>query len=127
MIFDIFSVPGQNFILILMCQTLHGWPPRMGRERLNFLLITALSHYTIIILHKENHDKCPLDGERHKAVVLPDVPLEDVGAGAQHPLKPRPVQLDTPGNITNDCTGYNYVSLANYIIEKIKVYYFFLL
>ena len=76
--------------------------PREWDERLNFLLITALSHYTIIILHKENHDKWPLDGERHKAVVLPDVPLEDVGAGAQHPLKSRPVELDTPDNITNN-------------------------
>ena len=113
MIFDIFSVPGQNFILILMCQILHGWPPRMGRERLNFLLITALSHYTIIILHKENHDNWPLDGERHEAVVLPDVPLEDVGAGAKHPLKPRPVKLDAPDNITNNNFSYNCVIFAN--------------
>ena len=77
----------------------------MGRERLNFLLITALSHYTIIIvLHKTNSQPAAssLDGEGHKAVVLPDVPLEDVGARAQHSLKPRPVQLDAPDNNINE-------------------------
>lgn len=34
------------------------------------------------------------DGEGDKTVVLLDVPLQDVGAGAQDPLKARPVQFD---------------------------------
>ena len=33
--------------------------------------------------------------ERHVAVVLTNVSLENVGAGTQDPLKPGPVQLDT--------------------------------
>lgn len=36
---------------------------------------------------------CRSDGERDEAVVSLDVPLEDLGAGAQHTLKARPVQL----------------------------------
>lgn len=35
------------------------------------------------------------DGEGDEAVVALDVPLEDLGAGAQHTLKAGPVQLDT--------------------------------
>lgn len=35
-----------------------------------------------------------LDGEGHEAVVLLDVPLQDVGAGTQHALKPGAVELD---------------------------------
>lgn len=35
------------------------------------------------------------DGEGDEAVVALDVPLEDLGAGAQHALKAGPVQLDT--------------------------------
>ena len=35
------------------------------------------------------------DGERDEAVVLLDVAFEDVGAGAQDALEPRPVQLHT--------------------------------
>lgn len=35
------------------------------------------------------------DGEGNKAVVLLDVPLQDVGAGSQDSLKPRPVQFHT--------------------------------
>lgn len=35
------------------------------------------------------------DREGNKAVVLLDVPLQDVGAGSQDSLKPRPVQFHT--------------------------------
>lgn len=35
------------------------------------------------------------DREGNEAVVLLDVSLQDVGAGAQDSLKPRPVQFDT--------------------------------
>lgn len=38
--------------------------------------------------------KCS-DRERHKAVVLLDVPFEDVRAGTENSLEPGPVQLDT--------------------------------
>ena len=36
-----------------------------------------------------------LNWERHKAVILPDVALQNVGAGTEHSLKTRPVKLDT--------------------------------
>ena len=34
-----------------------------------------------------------LDRERYKTVVLTDVPLENIRAGTQHSLEPRPVEL----------------------------------
>ena len=43
-----------------------------------------------------DNSQTELDREGDKAVVLLDVPFEDVRAGAQHSLEPRPVQLDTP-------------------------------
>ena len=99
--------------------------------RLNFLLITA-SHTTLSSLSYTKNTRqvvASLDGERYKAVVLPDVPLEDVGAGAQHPLKPCPVELDTPDNNTNDSFEMvKYVSFALLItsLEKIKsIMYFY--
>lgn len=44
------------------------------------------------------------DGQRHKAVVLLDVSLEDIWAWAKDTLKPRPVQLNTLQRATcNHC------------------------
>ena len=43
-----------------------------------------------------DNSQTELDREGDKAVVLLDVPFEDVRAGPQDSLEPGPVQLDTP-------------------------------
>lgn len=45
------------------------------------------------------------DGEGHKAVVLLNVSLQDVRAGTQDPLEPRPVQFHTLQWSTCDDSG----------------------
>lgn len=75
-----------------------------------------------LILSTENiGQQSSLDRERDKAVVLLDVPFEDVRAGAQNPLEPGPVQLDAPeGTRGSDGGGPGSVQHESDLSEVVR-------
>ena len=60
-----------------------------------FARLTDVTKTVRVWPHGETFKLNVLHGQRHEAVVLLDVPLEDVRARSEDSLEPRPVQLDT--------------------------------
>ena len=60
-----------------------------------FARLTDVTKTVRVWPHGETFKLNVLHGQRHEAVVLLDVPLEDVRARPKNSLEPRPVQLDT--------------------------------